>query len=163
MKISLSAEQLIYYLVFGAFLSMSLGTSPPVICGALAALVWILSGMPIKLRRAYLGQTWLWPVLLLIILHWVGLLYSPDPGGMGIGFAKKTHYWLYGLAAASISFAIFSPQRLIQAYLVGLAINTAVAIIQFIGVFPMMNEISYGLGLGYSSLAAYLVLGILML
>ena len=162
MKITLSAEQVIYYLAFGAFLSMPLGTSPPVICGALAALVWILSGKPIKLRRAYLRQSWFWPVLLFIVLHWVGLLYSPDPGGLGIAFAKKTHYWLYGLAVASISFAIFSPEKLIQAYLVGLAINTAVAIMQLIGVFPMMNEISYGLGLGYSSLAAYLVLGILM-
>ena len=162
MKIKLSADQSIYYLVCAAFLSMPLGTSPPVICGALAALVWIFSGKPIKLRWAYLGQSWFWPVLLLIVLHWVGLLYSPDPGGMGIGFAKKTHYWLYGLAVASISFAIFSPEKLIQAYLVGLGINTAVAIIQFIGVLPMMEEFSYGLGLGYSSLAAYLVLGILM-
>jgi O-antigen ligase len=90
------------------------------------------------------------------------MLYTPDPGGLGIGFAKKTHYWLYGLAVASIPFAIFSPERLIQAYLAGLAINSLVAIIQFIGVFPMVNKISYGLGLGYSSLAAYLVLGILM-
>jgi O-antigen ligase len=162
MKIRLSAEQLIYYLVFAAFLSMPLGTSPPVICGALAALVWILSGKPIKLRRAYLAQSWFWPVLLFIILHWVGLLYSPDPGGMGIGFAKKTHYWLYGLAAASISFAIFSPEKLIQAYLVGLAINALVAIIQLIGIFPVKNELAYGLGLGYSTMAAYLVLGILM-
>ena len=160
-KIKLSAEQLIYYLVWGAFLSMALGTSPPVICGALAALVWILSGKPGNLRHAYLRQSRFWPVLFIIILHWVGMLYTPDPGGLGIGFAKKTHYWLYGLAVASISFAIFSSERLIQAYLAGLAINSLVAIIQFIGVFPMMNEISYGLGLGYSSLAAYLVLGIL--
>ena len=108
MKMSLFADQVIYYLACAAFLSMPLGTSPPVICGALAALVWILSGKPIKMRRAYLGQSWFWPVLFLIILHWVGLLYSPDPGGLGIGFAKKTHYWLYGLAVASISFAMLT-------------------------------------------------------
>ncbi len=162
MKISISAEHLIYYLTCGAFLSMPLGTSPPVICGALAALVWILSGKPIKLRQAYLGQTWFWPVLFLIALPWLGLLYTPDPGGFGFGFAKKTHYWLYGLAVAAIPFGIYSPQRLIQAFLLGLAINALVAIMQLIGIFPVINKLAYGLGLGYSTMAAYLVLGILM-
>ena len=162
MKISLSADQLIYYLACGAFLSMPLGTSPPVICGALAALVWIFSGKPITLRYAYLGQTWFWPVLFLIALPWLGLLYTPDPGGFEIGFAKKTHYWLYGLAVAAIPFGIYSPQRLIQGFLLGLAINALVAIMQLMGIFPVMNELAYGLGLGYSTMAAYLVLGILM-
>ena len=162
MRISLLADQAIYYLVCAAFLSMPLGTSPPVICGALAALVWILSGKPIKLRRAYLGQSWFWPVLFLIALPWLWLLFTPDPGVFGFGFAKKTHYWLYGLAVAAIPFGIYSPQRLIQAFLLGLAINALVAIMQLIGIFPVMNELAYGLGLGYSTMAAYLVLGMLM-
>jgi O-antigen ligase len=162
MKISLSAEQVIYYLVCAAFLSMPLGTSPPVICGALAALVWILSGKPIKLRRAYLSQSWFWPVLFLIALPWLCLLYTPDPGYFGFGFAKKTHYWLYGLPVAAIPFGIYSLQRLIQAFLLGLAINAIVAIMQLIGIFPVINNLAYGLGLGYSTMAAYLVLGILM-
>jgi hypothetical protein len=74
MKISLSAEQVIYYLVCAAFLSMPLGTSPPVICGALGALVWILSGKPIKLRRAYLSQSWFWPVLGYTVYQWLPFL-----------------------------------------------------------------------------------------
>ena len=162
MKIDLSAEQLIYYFACGAFLCMPLGTSPPVIFGGLATLVWIFSGKPIKLRHAYIGQSWFWPVLPLIALSWVGLLYTPDAMGLGIGFAKKTHYWLYGITVAAIPFRTFSAERLIQAFLLGLAINTLVAIMQLIGIFPMMNEIAYGLGLGYSTMSAYLVLGILM-
>jgi O-antigen ligase len=33
---------------------------------------------------------------------------------------------------------------------------------QLIGIFPVINNLAYGLGLGYSTMAAYLVLGILM-
>ena len=161
-KTRLSADFLIYWLVCAAFLSMPLGSSPPVICGGLGALIWIASGKPIKLWRTYVGQSWFRPVAVLIVLPWIGLLYTPDPAGFGIAFAKKTHYWLYAFVVAAIPFTRFSFDRLIHAYLLGLAVNALVAILQFIGIFPMMNILAYGLGLGYSTMATYLVLGILM-
>jgi O-antigen ligase len=161
-KKNLSTDFLIYWLVCAAFLSIPLGTSPPVICGGLAALVWIFSGKPIKLRRAYIGQSWFWPVLVLIVLPWIGLLYTPDPAGFGIKFAKKTHYWLYAFVVASVPFARFSSERLIKAFLLGMVINALFAALQLMGILPRMNPLAYGLGLGYGSTAAFLVLGILM-
>ena len=161
-KNSLSTDFLIYWLVCAAFLSVPLGTSPPVICGGLAALVWIFSGKPIKLRRAYIGKSWFWPVLVLIFLSWIGLLYTPDPAGFGIKFAKKTHYWLYAFVVASIPFSRFSSERLIKAFLLGMAINALVALLQLIGIFPILNKLASGLGLGYGAMAVNLPLGILM-
>lgn len=162
MSMKVSSEALLYYLSCGLFFALPLGTSPPNVLGVLAALVWLFSGTVVQKRRVYLGKSWFWPVLVLILLPWFGLLYSNDPAGLGIKFAKKTHYWVYGLALASLSFETFPPHRLIQAFILGLALNAGVAILQFAGLLPMINKISYGLGLGYSSLAAYLVLGILM-
>jgi O-antigen ligase len=161
-RLNLSADFLIYWLICGAFLAMPLGTSPPLICGGLAALVWIVSGKPVIRWRAYVGQSWFWPVAVLILLPWIGLLYSPDPSGFGQDFAGKTYYWLYGFVVAAIPFDRFSSERLIHAYLLGLAVNALVAILQLVGIFPIMNPLAYGLGLGYSTMASYLVLGILM-
>lgn len=158
----ITSDEWLFFAFFALFFSMPLGTSPPTICAALATLIWIFSGKITKIWDTSLKKTWFWPVLLLMILPWVGLLYTPDVGGLGIKFAKKTHYWIYCLAASSLVFGAFSPQRLFQAFLAGLAVNALVGILQLIGLFPRMNEISFGLGLGYNTLSGYLILGMLM-
>ena len=158
----ITSDEWLFFAFFALFFSMPLGTSPPTICAALATLVWVFSGKITKIWDTSLKKTWFWPVLLLMILPWVGLLYTPDVGGLGIKFAKKTHYWVYCVAASSMVFGSLSPQRLIQAFLAGLAVNALVGILQLIGLFPRMNEISFGLGLGYNTLSGYLILGMLM-
>jgi len=85
--------------------------------------------------------------------------------GLGIKFAGKTHYWIYCMAAASMVFGIFSPQRLIQAFLMGLTFNVLVGIAQFAGLVPIQQGLKgmySGLGLQYSTLSTYLVIGVLM-
>lgn len=159
------SDCLLFYAFLCVLFSMPLGTSPPTIFGGLAILIWFFSGKALKVKQICMAQSWFWPVLLLIALPWLGLLYAPDPVGIGIKFAKKTHYWIYCFAIASISFKHFSTQRLIQAFLLGLAINSFVGILQFIGIFPpVQNSLKgqyCGFGLQYSTLSAYLVVGIL--
>jgi len=158
----ITSDEWLFFAFVALFFNMPLGTSPPTICAVLATVVWVFSGKITKIWDTSLKKTWFWPVLLLMILPWVGLLYTPDVGGLGIKFAGKTHYWVYCVAASSMVFGILSPQRLIQAFLAGLAVNALVGILQLIGLFPRMNEISFGLGLGYGTLSAYLILGMLM-
>ena len=158
----ITSDEWLFFAFVALFFNMPLGTSPPTICAVLATVVWVFSGKITKIWDTSLKKTWFWPVLLLMILPWIGLLYTPDVGGLGIKFAGKTHYWVYCVAASSMVFGILSPQRLIQAFLAGLAVNALVGILQLIGLFPRMNEISFGLGLGYGTLSAYLILGMLM-
>jgi O-antigen ligase len=145
---------------------MPIGTSPPIICGVLASAIWIFSGKAMKTAGTCLRRSWFWPVLFLIFLPWLGLLYTPDPTGLGIKFAKKTHYWIYCMAVASISLAIYSPQKLIKAFLFGLAVNSLVAIFQLVGFVPAIdtygNNQYLGFGLGYSTQSAFLIVGMLM-
>ncbi|MFH0731008.1 MAG: O-antigen ligase family protein [Pseudomonadota bacterium] len=181
-------EKLLFYSFIGVFLTMPMGTSLPTLCGAIAVIIWLFSGMAARLisrtpclpaesdsRKekpvSYLRHPWFRPVLLFMILPWIGLLYTPDAAGLGIQYAKKTYYWIYCLAIASIAFVPFSgkgaernlPEKFIHAFLLGLAINALVGTAQFSGVLPMVQGKWYsGLERGYSTLSAYLVLGILI-
>ena len=157
-----SSDQWLFLAFVALFFCMPMGTSPPTICAALVTIIWVFSGRVLKIWDTFLKRKWSWPVLLLIMLPWIGLLYTPDVEGLGIKFAEKTHYWIYCAAASSMVFEDSSPQRFIQAFLGGLAINAIIGIMQFMGLFPVMNEISFGLGLGYNTLSGYLILGMLM-
>ncbi len=157
----IKSDEWLFFAFIALFFSMPLGTSPPTICAAFAAFFWIISGNVFKMWNTCFKKTWFWPVLFFMILPWVGLLYTQDTAGLGIKFAGKTHYWIYCMAIASISFTVYPAQRLIQAFLAGLALNAIVGILQLAGIFPRMNPISFGLGLGYNTLSAYLIVGML--
>ena len=157
----IGAEGFLFWTFAGLFFSIPLGTSPPLIFGGLAILIWLLSGMVLTLRRYY-RQSWFWPVLAFMVLPWLGLLYSPDPGGFGIDYAEKTHYWVLCLALASLSFFKLKPDMLIQAFLAGVAVNAVVGVLQLLGVVEPKEEFFTGLARGYNTLAAYLILSILM-
>lgn len=164
----INSEKLLFGSFLGLFLGMPLGTSPPTIFGTLAAVIWIFSGKAARLKN-FFRHTWFWPVLLMIALPLVGLLYTPDLKGLGMEYAEKTHYWIYCLAVACLCFSSWQdpekkmPEKLIWAFLLGLAVNAFVGSLQYAGALPMVQGKWYcGLGRGYSTLTAYLVLGILI-
>jgi len=110
-------ERLLFYACVGAFFSMPLGIAPMTFFGILAASVWLFSGIAFRRRHIYIQHSWSWPIILLMILPWVGLLYSPDATGLGLKYAKKTHYWIYGMALAAVAFNRFQSKQLVQAFL----------------------------------------------
>jgi O-antigen ligase len=156
----ITAENLLFYVFVLAFFGAPLGTAPATICGVTAAIIWAVSGLAIRSRHIYFTKSWCWPVLFLIVLPWIGLLYTPDLQGLGMDYAGKTHYWIYGMAIAAIAPNI-KTERFIQAFLLGLAVNASVGLMQLIGLYPPINGWYCGLGRGYSTLSAYLVVGIL--
>jgi len=95
-----------------------------------------------------------------MVLPWIGLLYTRDLHGLGMDYAGKTHYWIYCMAIAAIVPNVRT-ERFIQAFLLGLAVNAFVGLMQLIGLYPTINGWYCGLGRGYSTLSAYLVVGIL--
>jgi O-antigen ligase len=154
-----SAEQWLFWCFAGLFLTMPMGTSPPLICGGLAGMVWIFSGMAFQLR-SFVKQSWSWPILFTIALAWIGMLYTPDPWGFGIQYAGKTYYWIFCFAIASVQ--PFRTHWLINAFLLGLAINACVGILQFSGVLASKHGWFSGLERGYNTVSVHLVLGILL-
>jgi O-antigen ligase len=171
----MNADLLIFLVFCGLFFSLSLGTSPPAICGALGTAIWIFSGLFYRRRHSYLTQSWFRPVAALILITWAGLAYTRDMD-LGLEYALKTHYWFYGLALASVSLSVLSSDILIKSFLSGLLVNTAAAAGQVLGylsaglektgaasgirIFKYHNKFT-GLS-GYTTLPLLLVLGILM-
>jgi O-antigen ligase len=160
-RTAINWESLVFWCFVGVFLTMPMGTSPPIIFGALAAFIWLLSGMAFRVK-SFFRQSWFWPVLAFVVLPWIGLLYTVDPGGFGIKYAGKTYYWLFCLALASLSFKNMQPRWLINAFLLGLALNAGVGILQLAGVLTPKQGWFSGLRGGYNTVTVYLVLAILI-
>lgn len=160
-KHKVSEENLLVGVLSLVFFTMPLGISLPTIFCGIAVGIWLLSGRAIQAWPIYLRSSWCWPVLMLMVLPWFGLLYAPDSKGLGLDLAGKTHYWLYGLVIASVGRNV-PKERLIQAFLLGMAFNALIGGLQFAQILPYKKVGWYiGLGAGYSTLSAYLVVGML--
>ena len=158
-------SRLIYYIFCGAFFVMPMGTSPFIILGGLALLTWLFSGEFLRRRRSYMKETWLLPVFAIIVLSFIGLIWSPDPSGLGIKYAKKSYYWLFALSIASVGFSKNPVQNLIKAFLIGLLINSIAGFLQLAEILPRFAEYGrtgytgfYG---GYNTLEILLILGMM--
>ncbi len=146
-----------------AMFTLPMGTSPFTILAVLATLFAALDRRFYKDLGKILQQAWMRPVLAWIALTWIGLAYSPDSTGVGVKYALKTHYWVYGIVAASCIQARFPAFRIVQAFLAGLVVNAVMAFLQVPGWFPSKMVGKYfGLASGYNTLSILLILGILM-
>lgn len=154
-------EKALAFAVMLTFFSLPLGTAPATIAGGLSIAIWLFSGLALEKRFLYLSAYW-WPVFALMVLPWLGMLYTPDETGIGLDYAEKTYYWLFGFSVAVISFRRFPAARLVQAFMLGLGINVCFAILQMVSLLHDKNSQHRGLGPDYSTLSAYLIVGIMM-
>lgn len=157
----------------GMFFFLPVGTSPLVICGIFVIGMWMVSGK-------FPGDIKVWstsdmkiPLLLLILLPWIGLLYTPVPRE-GLGVASKTHYWLFSLALMPLIQSRVKaagqsnegqPDLLIRLFLLGLVLNSAVSIAQFLGLLPLKRGLPVGLlggGAAHIPFSLLLTTGILV-
>jgi len=163
MKLKFATDQWIYYLFCGAFFVIPMGTSPFTILGGCALLIWLFTGEFLRSRDGYLKEEWLLPVVAILILTWLGLIWSLDPSVLGLKYAKKSHYWLYALAVASISFSGNRAENLIKAFLGGLLLNSLVGFLQLIDIVPEFSEWGKHTGFsgGYNTLSILLILGMM--
>lgn len=133
----------------GMFFSIPLATSPTVICGAFVLIVWIFSGKFLGSIQSFYKSDLMLPVAFLVILPWVGLLYSPAPS-YGLPIAMKTHYWLYAIALASLPDKEHLSDLIVRMFLAGLSVNSVISVLQFTGTLPLKKGLATGL-LGGSS------------
>jgi lipopolysaccharide export system permease protein len=159
------AVQGLYALSCGAMFVMPMGTSPFTIVGSCALALWVFSG---EFRRGvvnYLREPWFFPVLAIVVISWLGLIWTPDRK-LGLSFAKKSYYWLYALAIASAAPVIRKKEHFIWAFLVGLSLNSLAAFLQFVHIVPRFSAWGAkgytGFHSGYNTLGILLVLGILI-
>jgi len=155
-------DRLIFLGFCGLFLLLPVATSPAVVVGVVPIAAWLLSGRFLKDRR-WLHQSWTWPVILLTIIPWAGLLYAGDHT-TGMIFAKKTYYWLYAFIIAGV--AARYHKHFVRSFLAGLSFSVVVAMLQYAGFVSMRRGVVtafMGGGSPYITYSLFLVLGMLLL
>jgi O-antigen ligase len=159
---NITVEKLIFWAFCGMFFSLPIGTSPATIFGMLALLLWICSGRFFKERYLYLKKRKIFlPVVVFMAIPWIGLIYTENLV-MGLDFARKSYYWLYAFAIASLSFSNYSPKTFLRAFLIGLTITSLVSILQFIGLIPIREWLPTVFRGRYIIMSLLLVLGMLI-
>ena len=138
-------EKALYVAVLLTFFCLPLGTAPPTIAGALSVAIWLFSGIAIAKRRVYRSTYWM-PVYAMAILPLIGMIYTHDKYGMSADYGGKAYYWLFGLVVAAISFRRLPALRLVQAFMLGLAINVFAAMAQVI--FNLQDRLRPAPGIG---------------
>jgi O-antigen ligase len=133
----------------GMFFSMPVATSPTVVCGVFVLVVWTISGRFLKDIAMWWNSELKWPVVVLIMLPWIGLIYTPVRND-GFAIATKTHYWFYAMALTPLLTTQRKTDLVLKSFLAGLSLNSAISILQFAGIAPLKKGVATGL-LGGSS------------
>lgn len=154
-------EKALFAAVMLTFFCLPLGTAPSTIAAGLSAAIWLFSGLALGKRHIYGAAYWR-PVYALAVLPWIGLLYTRDTTGLGLDYAEKSYYWLFGFCVAAIAWEEWTARRCVQAFMSGLGINVVAAVLQIVFHLPDKHNQHRGLGPDYSTLSAYLIVGIMM-
>ena len=137
----------------GMFFFLPIATSPTVICGMFILTVWIVSGKFLKDIKLWLKSDMKIPMLLFILLPWIGLIYTPVLQE-GLNVALKTHYWLFAIALMPLLLSRIeapdpgikgNPDLIIKMFLSGLVVNSAISILQFLSLVPLKRGLPTGL------------------
>jgi O-antigen ligase len=152
-----------FYGFCGFFFFIPIATSPAVVTGLLTLSIWIFTGKFIR-DREWLKKKWTLPVIIFMLLPWVGLIYTEDLSN-GLDFAEKSYYWLYAFAIASQSMRNRS-KAFINSYLLGLSLTVCISLLQYIGLVPMPKGFATGFiggGSPYIMYSLLLVFGMIVL
>lgn len=147
------------------FFFIPVAKSPAIISGLASLIIWIISGIGIKRLPILIKRSCFLPVFVLIILIWSGLLNAENIS-YELKHVKRSYYWLYVFAVASLPFARFDAEKLLKAFLGGLTFTAILSIMQYSGLAPMRSHaLPLGLlsGFHHIILSLYLVFGILVL
>lgn len=135
------------------FFFLPVATSPMVICGVFVIGAWIVSGGFPHDLKIWMRSDMKIPLLILILLPWIGLIYTPVPSE-GLNVAFKTHYWLFSIALMPVLRSRVKtagdgnegrPDLIIKAFLSGLVLNSIISAVQFLGILPLKRGLPVGL------------------
>ncbi|MCP3941309.1 MAG: O-antigen ligase family protein [Desulfobacteraceae bacterium] len=155
-----SPDDAVFWSLTLVFLLLPTGTAPPLIALGLTFAVWLFSGRFTQVGSV-IKQSWFFPVILFVLLPWIGLTYSRNLD-LGMDYAMKTQYWIAALITAG---CCMSDKRLfifVCALWTGLFAGAALALVQFLGLAVPIKAAFLGFGIVHTLISMYLLVGILM-
>ncbi len=153
-------EKLFFVSIALTFFLLPTGTSPPLISIGLATVSFLLSIKTIDLKTFY-QKKWIFPLFLMALLPWIGLLYSKEME-LGIDYALKTKYWCVSLITAGLIIDNNRVKRIVQMFWTGLLLGAFLAFLQLLGVMAPIREGFLGFGVVHTLVSMYIIVGILM-
>lgn len=155
-------DRIMYWLFCALFFLLPVTTSPAVIVGGLILMLWLFSGQIWTRRQRYMGQPWLWPVIIMMALPFVGLLYTINIDA-GLKTVEKSYYWLFVFAFAALDIDKAQRRRLIDFFLAGASFSFLVSILQLMRLVPFHRNVSATGFMNHINYALYMVFAILVL
>ena len=156
-------HQVLVICVCLTFFTLPISTALYTICSLSALAVWLLSGICYRDRVSWQGRDWFLPVTALVILPWLGMIWTSAPFEQSFMLAVRSHYWLFALVSASAMKSARSLRNILLCFISGTAI---IAIINFFCLHGCRLETSHQqikLFQSYIIFSLFLVIAMLLL
>jgi len=154
--------KILIILVCLSFFAFAIGTAPLTIASLSALGVWLLSGICYRNRQAWISQEWLIPLVLLIILPWLGMLWSDAPMHK-LNFAQRSHFWLFALVAATAIKTRPVLNKVVACYIAGMVFTTLPILLYSFSLTPSMYFMTKIAAQGYITYSLLIVIAIALL
>jgi len=155
-------HQTLMYLTCVCFFSLALGTAPLTISSLAALTVWLFSGICYREHSVWSKQSWLPPVLLLLLLPWVGMLWSDSPLHKQ-NFAERSYYWLFPLVAATAIKSEADLRRIVISFIAGMTVTALPILLYSFSLLPSMYFMTRIAAQGYITYSLLLVIAVILL
>lgn len=145
------------------FLMLPVGTALFTICSLFALAVWLLSGICFRDRANWQGQEWFVPLTALILLPWLGMLWTSAPLEQSLKLAERSHYWLFALVSVAVMKPDSSLRNILLSFISGTTIIAMIVFLFLQGLIPETVYLQKFLFRYYLSFSLLLVISILLL
>jgi O-antigen ligase len=145
------------------FFSLPVGTAPLTICSLASLAIWLLSGNCYRNRSDWMGQDWLMPLTALIILPWIGILWSSASFSQALKFAERSHYWLFAFVAARVMTTERALQNVLACFVSGTVFIAIVRFLHFCGIIPRTTYLHKAFYNSYINYSLLIVIAVALL
>jgi O-antigen ligase len=156
-------NQILTVCVCLTFFTLPVGTAPFTICSLSALVVWLLSGICFRDRTDWQRQEWVVPATALIILPWLGMIWSSAPFEQSFKLAERSHYWLFAFVSAVVMKPDSSLRKILLCFVTGTAIIAVIVFLYLHGCIPETVYLQKFLFHSYITFSLFLVISILLL
>ncbi|MBC8018216.1 MAG: O-antigen ligase family protein, partial [Verrucomicrobia bacterium] len=145
------------------FFTLPIGTALFTTCSLSALAIWLLSGICYRDRANWQGQNWLMPLTALIILPWLGMLWTSAPLEQSFKLAVRSHYWLFALVSVAVMKPDCSLRSILLCFISGTTLIAMIVFLSLHGFFPETVYLHKFLFRYYLTFALFLVISLLLL
>ncbi|MBC7963160.1 MAG: O-antigen ligase family protein [Steroidobacteraceae bacterium] len=156
-------QQALALFVCLTFFTLPIGTALFTIGSLIALAVWLFSGICYRDRVNWQETDWFVPLTALIILPWLGMLWTSAPLEQSFKLAVRSHYWILAFVSVAAMKSDYSLRNILICFISG---TTVIAIIVFLflhGFIPETVYLQKFLGRYYITFSLFLVISILLL